>query len=98
MYKALKISVVVIMAILFVSGVITLLLQSFISFMAYPIGALFLYYSVILVLVTGLKKNLGRNVLLMIIWILVLAPIAWLLSAPESLFDLLMPKLNIDMR
>lgn len=98
MYKALKISTVVIMAILFVSVVVALLLQTFISFMAYPIGALFLYYSAILLLIALLKEKFHKKALSVIVWTLVLAPIAWLLSAPESLINLLMPKLNIDMR
>lgn len=86
------------MTILFVLGVIVLLLQTFISFLAYPIGALFLYYSAILFLVIWLKENFGKKALSIIIWVLFLVPIVWLLSAPASLFNLLMPKLNIDMR
>lgn len=86
------------MTLLFVLGVILLLLQTFISFLAYPIGAFFLYYSAILFLVIWLKESFGKKALSIIIWVLFLVPIIWVLSAPESLFNLLMPKLNIDMR
>ena len=86
------------MTLLFILGVIVVLLQTLISFLAYPIGALFLYYSAILFLVIWLKENFGKKALSIIIWVLVLIPIIWLLSAPESLFNLLMPTLNLDMK
>jgi len=98
MYKTLKISIIVIMALFFISGVIALSLQTLISFIAYPIGALFLYYSALLLLITFLKAHSGSTVLSIIIWVLVLAPIAWVLLAPENLFNSLTPKLNLDMR
>lgn len=76
-----------------------LFLQSFASFIIYPVGALFCYYLMMLLLITSLKGNFVNIIVSLIIWTLILMPIIWLLIAPEYLlFDLLMPKLDIDMK
>src|SRR5690606_13217590 len=87
-----------IVVILFVSGIVALLLQSLISFIVYPIGVLFFYYVVILLLASSLKDQFTKIIISIIICILLVTPIIWILIAPEYLFDLLMPKLNIDMK
>jgi len=99
MYKTLKITTNVIVTTLSICGVVALILQSLVSFLIYPIGALFLYYLVILLLVTSLKNQFNKKFIPIVIWILVLIPVIWLLIAPEYLlFDLLMPNLHIDMK
>ncbi len=57
MYKILKISTLVIVIILLVSGLVVLSLQSLVSLIAYSTGALFLYYIVLLFAINLLEKN-----------------------------------------
>ncbi|MGS2764784.1 hypothetical protein [Sinomicrobium sp. M5D2P9] len=97
MYKALKISTIIAVTILFISGLIVLSFQSLVSFIAYPVGALFLYYLVLLLAINSLKIQCSKAIVFTIIWILFLTSIIWLLMAPGQLFNLLMPDLNIDM-
>ena len=97
MYKTLKISTIVILVILLISGLVALSLRNVVSVMAYPIGALFAYYAVVLIVIISLKKQFGKLLVIAIIWILFLTPIVWLIVAPEQL-PILMPVLNIDMK
>ena len=97
MYKTLKISTIVILVILLISGLVALSFRNVASVMAYPIGALFAYYAVVLIVIISLKKQFGKLLVIAIIWILFLTPIVWLIVAPEQL-PILMPVLNIDMK
>lgn len=97
MYKTLKISTIVILVILLISGLVALSFGNVVSVMAYPIGALFAYYAVVLIVIISLKKQFGKLLVIAIIWILFLTPIVWLIVAPEQL-PILMPVLNIDMK
>ena len=97
MYKTLKISTIVILVILLISGLVALSFRNVVSVMAYPIGALFANYAVVLIVIISLKKQFCKLLVIAIIWILFLAPIVWLIVAPEQL-PILMPVLDIDMK
>lgn len=88
-----------ILALLFICGLIALWLQSFVTIIAYPIGALFFYYLTILLFAPSLKDQFTKKIVWITFCFLILMPIVWLLIAPEYfLFNLLMPKLNMDMK
>ena len=97
MYKTLKISTIVILVILLISGLVALSFRNVVSVMSYTIGALFAYYAVVLIVIISLKKQFGKLLVIAIIWILFLTTIVWLIVAPEQL-PILMPVLNIDMK
>ena len=70
MYKTLKISTIVILVILLISGLVALSFRNVVSVMAYPIGALFAYYAVVLIVIISLKKQFGKLLVIAIIWML----------------------------
>lgn len=98
MIKFLKISTIIILVLLFVTALILISFQSIVSIIAVPISILFMYYLIVLSFASVLNKKNSNQVLLILIWILFLTPLLWCLINPESLFNILTPKINLDMK
>ncbi|WP_291870415.1 hypothetical protein [Maribacter sp.] len=98
MIRFLKISTVIILILLFIATLVMLMFQNMVSLIAMPTGILFVYYLVVFFLISFLKERRSNQVLSIIVWLLFLVPLLWLLVDPYSLFELMMPKINLDMK
>ncbi|QFZ55503.1 hypothetical protein FEZ18_12170 [Oceanihabitans sp. IOP_32] len=98
MIKFLKVSTIIIVVLLLVATIVLVMLQSLITLVAVPTSILFGYYLMVLFLISILKKQPSNQILALIVWVLFLTPLLWLLIDPYSLSELLMPKMNIDMK
>ena len=96
--KFLKTSALIILIILLVITVIMLSFQSVVSVLAVPAGVLFFYYLVVFILISFLKEQKSNQILFIVVWGLFLSPILWMLISPEHLFNLITPKLYLDMK
>ena len=98
MIKFLKISTIVILVLLFVATLILISFQSIVSIIAVPTSIFFVYYLIVYSLTSILNKQQLNQVLLILIWVLFLTPLVWCLINPESLFNIVTPKINLDMK
>jgi hypothetical protein len=72
--------------------------QNIISLIAVPTGILFAYYLIVFFLISILKERSSNQILSIIVWVLFFVPLLWLLIEPYGLFELLTPKINLDMK
>ena len=94
----LKTSTIILVVILFIITLILVAFQSLVSIIAIPTGIFFIYYLIVLFLISILNKQNPKQALLIIIWVLFLVPLLWCLINPESLFDFVTPNLHLDMK
>jgi hypothetical protein len=96
--KFLKVSTLIILVLLFVSTLVLISFQSIVSIIAVPTGILLGYYLLVLLLIGFYNKRDSNDFLLILIWSLFLIPIISFLLSPEGLFNLITPKIILDMK
>lgn len=98
MIRFLKISTITLIVSLLIATIVLVMFQSLISLVAVPTAILFAYYLMVYFLIVLLKKHQTNQFLLILIWVLFLTPLLWLLIDAYGFSELLMPKMNIDMK
>lgn len=98
MSKLLRISTIAILSISFIATLCLMMFQNMVSLMAIPTAILFLYYLVVLYLVTLIQKGSPNKSFVITVWVLFLIPLLWCLVAPYHLFEFLSPNIKLDMK
>jgi len=98
MLKFIRIGSFVIAAILIIATIALIALQSLASILAIATAVLFIYYLLIAIATLLIKNNFKIRPLEILLIILFGFPILWSLIHPESLFELLMGGIKLDMK
>ncbi len=98
MIKFIKLSTIIILIVLATISIFLLALQNLATLLAIATGLLFLYYLVVYSITYAYRKESNNKILLAIICVLFFVPILWLLVDAESLMELLLFNVKLDMK